>query len=238
MIGVKSRAFNGGRGGAGSALRAAPSGTPAAPRPPSARHRPTIRCLRQSLWLKPALPANPLTTNYQFCRIPSLTTRGTLTVSHFRGRVQFCGESGSWPRAVARRGVLEPTGAREHVRGPGVISTATVKGAREGARVEIMSVGCPRTAGRASRSGQDPGSRLCQQLGSTVRNRTRAFDKGLITLDEDLRVVLSSSIRDALSHQSYSDHFSKFEGRQIRLPARARPAPVFLDYHRDYVFIR
>ena len=66
----------------------------------------------------------------------------------------------------------------------------------------------------------------------------RAFDKGLITLDEDLRVVLSSSIRDALSHQSYSDHFSKFEGRQIRLPARARPAPVFLDYHRDYVFIR
>ena len=87
MIGVKSRAFNGGRGGAGSALRAAPSGTPAAPRPPSARHRPTIRCLRQSLWLMPALPANPLTTNYQFCRIPSLTTRGTLSVSHFRGRV-------------------------------------------------------------------------------------------------------------------------------------------------------
>jgi len=89
MIGVKSRAFNGGRGGAGSALRAAPSGTPAAPRPPSARHRPTIRCLRQSLWLKPALPANPLTTNYQFCRIPSLTTRGTLSVSHFRGRVHL-----------------------------------------------------------------------------------------------------------------------------------------------------
>ena len=59
---------------------------------PSARHRPTIRCLRQSLWLKPALPANPLTTNYQFCRIPSLTTRGTLSVSHFRGRVHpdFC----------------------------------------------------------------------------------------------------------------------------------------------------
>ena len=32
-----------------------------------------------------------------------------------------------------------PTVAREHVRGPDVISTATVKGAREGARVEIMS---------------------------------------------------------------------------------------------------
>ena len=40
--------------------------------------------------------------------------------------------------------------------GPDVISTATVKGAREGARVEIMSVGCPQTAGRASMSGQCP----------------------------------------------------------------------------------
>ena len=47
----------------------------------------------------------------------------------------------------------EPTGAREHVCGPDVILTASVKGAREGARVKIMSVGCPKTAGRASRSG-------------------------------------------------------------------------------------
>ena len=42
----------------------------------------------------------------------------------------------------------EPTGAREHVCGPGVILTASVKGAREGARVKIMLVGCPQTAGR------------------------------------------------------------------------------------------
>ena len=53
-------------------------------------------------------------------------------------------------------GGLEPTVAREHVCGPDVISTATINGAREGARVEIMSVGCPQTAGRASRSGQVP----------------------------------------------------------------------------------
>ena len=47
----------------------------------------------------------------------------------------------------------EPTGAREHVCGPGVILTASVKGAREGARVKIMPVGRLQTAGRASRSG-------------------------------------------------------------------------------------
>ena len=57
---------------------------------------------------------------------------------------------------MSRRRVLEQTGAREHIRGPDVIPTATVKGAREGARVGIMSVGCPRTAGRATKSGQDP----------------------------------------------------------------------------------
>ena len=59
------------------------------------------------------------------------------------------------PRPSARLGseAGEPTGAREHACGPGVILTAGVKGAREGARVKIMLVGRPQTAGRASRSG-------------------------------------------------------------------------------------
>jgi len=65
----------------------------------------------------------------------------------------------------------------------------------------------------------------------------RAFDKGPITLDEDLRVVHSPSLRDALSRQPYADHFAKYEGVQIRLPARARPAQRFLRYHRNFVFI-
>ena len=56
-----------------------------------------------------------------------------------------------WSKRSAEAG--EPTGAREHVCGPGVILTADVKGAREGARVKIMPAGCPQTAGRASRSG-------------------------------------------------------------------------------------
>ena len=54
------------------------------------------------------------------------------------------------------RAVHEPTRSEsegEHVCGPDVILTASVKGAREGARVKIMPVGCPQTAGRASRSG-------------------------------------------------------------------------------------
>ena len=56
-----------------------------------------------------------------------------------------------WSERSAEAG--EPTGAREQVCGPGVILTIGVKGAREGARVKIMPVGRPQTAGRASRSG-------------------------------------------------------------------------------------
>ena len=53
---------------------------------------------------------------------------------------------------MSRRRVLEPTGAREHVRGPDVIPTATAKGARDGARVGIMSVGARELrVGRPSR---------------------------------------------------------------------------------------
>ena len=66
----------------------------------------------------------------------------------------------------------------------------------------------------------------------------QAFDKGLLTLDDDFRVVYSTSIRDVLTHESFSEYFAKFEGMQIRLPSRARPASAFLKYHRDNVFIR
>ena len=59
--------------------------------------------------------------------------------------------------AVRRRDECQRPESRlapgSNVCGPGVILTVGVKGAREGARVKIMPVGCPQTAGRASRSG-------------------------------------------------------------------------------------
>ena len=83
----------------------------------------------------------------------------------------------SQPEAKARAvGGLEPTVAREHVCGPDVISTATVKGAREGARVEIMSVGCPQTAGRASRSGQAPDYLSRNIPSADARKSERLYD--------------------------------------------------------------
>ena len=78
---------------------------------------------------------------YHWLRTQVTLTPATFSLPHPRPSARLGSEAG------------EPTGAREQVCGPGVILTAGVKGAREGARVKIMSVGCPQTAGRASRSG-------------------------------------------------------------------------------------
>ena len=64
----------------------------------------------------------------------------------------------------------------------------------------------------------------------------RAFDKGLITLDEELRVVLSASLKDATPREVFADYFIRYEGKRIALPERGRPSAAFLSYHRNNVF--
>ncbi len=65
----------------------------------------------------------------------------------------------------------------------------------------------------------------------------RAFDKGMITLDEQLKVVISPSLKDAIPHNVFIDYFLRYEGQQITLPHRGRPAETFLSYHRDNIFL-
>jgi putative restriction endonuclease len=64
----------------------------------------------------------------------------------------------------------------------------------------------------------------------------RAFDKGLITLDEELKVVLSASLKDATPRDVFADYFVRYEGQMITLPERGRPSEAFLSYHRTNVF--
>jgi len=66
----------------------------------------------------------------------------------------------------------------------------------------------------------------------------KAFDRGLLTLDGDFKIVLSSSIRDVLSRDCYAEYFGKFEGKKITLPAHHQPRAEFLEYHRNNVFVR
>lgn len=61
----------------------------------------------------------------------------------------------------------------------------------------------------------------------------KAFDRHLLTFDEDYRVVLSSALksREASEFQSYN--FEQMEGRPLRLPHRFLPDPVALAKHRE-----
>ncbi len=65
-----------------------------------------------------------------------------------------------------------------------------------------------------------------------------AFDGGLITLDEKLRVVLSRRLKSYLPQSALAKSFVVYEGKPIHLPEKlAEPATEFLEYHRRAVFV-
>jgi predicted restriction endonuclease len=86
--------------------------------------------------------------------------------------------------------------------------------------------------------GKFPESRLNPRNGlrlSTLHDA--AFDSGLITLDEDHRVVLSGRLRSYLPQPALEQNFVPYSGTKIRLPDKlAEPAEEFLAYHRESVF--
>jgi hypothetical protein len=64
-----------------------------------------------------------------------------------------------------------------------------------------------------------------------------AFDAGLFTLDEKLRVVLSKRLKHYLPQPILEQSFVEFEGQQISLPWKvAEPDPKFLRHHREEIF--
>jgi putative restriction endonuclease len=64
-----------------------------------------------------------------------------------------------------------------------------------------------------------------------------AFDDGLITLDERVRVVLSKRLRDYFPQSALEENFIPYKGVAIRLPERlAEPSPAFIRYHRETIF--
>lgn len=66
-----------------------------------------------------------------------------------------------------------------------------------------------------------------------------AFDKGLIALDDDYRIVMSRELeKKALSDESEALKLLwSTRGRRIRLPERHKPSRNFIEYHQDVVFL-
>jgi len=64
-----------------------------------------------------------------------------------------------------------------------------------------------------------------------------AFDKGLITFDEERRLVLSKLLRDHLTNDVLRESFQRHEGQPLRLPTRCAPEARFLAHHREDRFV-
>ena len=65
----------------------------------------------------------------------------------------------------------------------------------------------------------------------------RAFDRGLITFDESLKLVLSSRLRKGKLPKFQNEFFLDLEGKKLRVPARFSPDPLALTYHRENIFV-
>ena len=62
----------------------------------------------------------------------------------------------------------------------------------------------------------------------------RAFDQGLITLDKNLRVVVSSSVPK--DDDAANRFIWEYEGFPIEEPKAFKPRPEFIEYHNDVIF--
>ena len=64
----------------------------------------------------------------------------------------------------------------------------------------------------------------------------KAFDRGFITLDKQLRVYISSKLDSNVTGSEVIELITRFKGQEIELPARFTPNMEFIEYHNDVVF--
>ncbi len=77
----------------------------------------------------------------------------------------------------------------------------------------------------------DPRNGLCLNV-----LHDRAFDRGLISFDEDWRLVLSARLRASNPTPMHRSALLDFEGQPLQPPDRFKPDPVAMAYHREHVF--
>ncbi|MDK1704637.1 HNH endonuclease signature motif containing protein [Serratia rubidaea] len=64
----------------------------------------------------------------------------------------------------------------------------------------------------------------------------KAFDRGFITFNEHLELMLSPQLKK-LKSSAYRDNFEKYEGQAIRMPTSSPPNAEHMAYHRKNIFL-
>jgi len=65
----------------------------------------------------------------------------------------------------------------------------------------------------------------------------KAFDRGLLTLSDDFKVVLSDKILRLTKDETIVKYFLPYQNKEILKPKRFMPHHEFLEYHRKNIFI-
>ena len=64
----------------------------------------------------------------------------------------------------------------------------------------------------------------------------KAFDRGLITIDKNYRIVNSRYIKEAVMDEKTREWFAFYNGKEIILPDKFLPGKEFIEYHNDVIF--
>lgn len=85
--------------------------------------------------------------------------------------------------------------------------------------------------------GQYPAQRANPRNGLCLsRLHDAAFDRGLITFDDQFRLVVSKRLKDHVANRSLEAAFEAHEGKRLALPEKFLPDQEFLEIHRQSVF--
>jgi putative restriction endonuclease len=84
---------------------------------------------------------------------------------------------------------------------------------------------------------KDPENRMNPRNGLCLNAlHDKAFDMGLITINEEFRVVVSSVLSSLPRPESHHELISKYAGSRMALPQKFLPDQALLDFHRQHIF--
>lgn len=84
----------------------------------------------------------------------------------------------------------------------------------------------------------DPNNRINPHNGLSLNAlHDRAFDRGLLTITTNYEVKLSREIKDLTQDSVTNEFLIRYEGAAINLPTRFVPDKIFLERHRDEIFL-
>lgn len=64
----------------------------------------------------------------------------------------------------------------------------------------------------------------------------KAFDKGLIGINNNNKIILSSKLKTYATKEYYQQHFKSIEGQTLLSPSKYHPKKEFLEFHLDTIF--